>query len=197
MLIRTRSRPRSAADIYLEEFDTMAEITAALVMKLRKMSGQGMMDCKKALEETDGNIEEAVALLRKKGLATLEKRAGRETSEGRVVCKKSDDGKTAALATLCCETDFVSRATPLSPPLTSLPSVRSWRTPIKRRSTAEHRVRRPQVFRDSHRHRQQDRREDRGRRLRAVQACRQRRDRHLCTLQQQAWRHGRDRDYQP
>ncbi|HPD47808.1 MAG TPA: translation elongation factor Ts [Anaerohalosphaeraceae bacterium] len=88
----------------------MAEITAALVMKLRKMSGQGMMDCKKALEETDGNIEEAVALLRKKGLATLEKRAGRETSEGRVVCKKSDDGKTAALATLCCETDFVSKS---------------------------------------------------------------------------------------
>ena len=88
----------------------MAEITAAQVMKLRKMSGQGMMDCKKALQETDGNIEEAMALLRKKGLATLEKRAGRDTSEGRVVCKKSDDGKIAALATLCCETDFVSKS---------------------------------------------------------------------------------------
>jgi len=88
----------------------MAEITAGQVMKLRKMSGQGMMDCKKALEETGGDIEEAIALLRKKGLATLEKRAGRETSEGRVVCKISADGKTAAMATLCCETDFVSKS---------------------------------------------------------------------------------------
>ena len=88
----------------------MVEISAALVMKLRKMSGQGMMDCKKALAETGGDLDEAMALLRKKGLATLEKRAGRETSEGRVVCKKSQDGKTAAMATLCCETDFVSKS---------------------------------------------------------------------------------------
>jgi elongation factor Ts len=88
----------------------MAEITAGLVMKLRKMSGQGMMDCKKALEETGGDLEEAMSLLRKKGLATLEKRAGRETSEGRVVCRVSADGKTAAMATLCCETDFVSKS---------------------------------------------------------------------------------------
>ena len=88
----------------------MAEITAKDVMRLRKMSGQGMMDCKKALVETDGDLEAAMAILRKKGLATLEKRAGRETSEGRVVCKKSDDGKTAALAMLCCETDFVSKS---------------------------------------------------------------------------------------
>ena len=88
----------------------MAEITAGLVMKLRKMSGQGMMDCKKALQETGGDPEEAMSLLRKKGLATLEKRAGRETSEGRVVCRRSADGRTAALATLCCETDFVSKS---------------------------------------------------------------------------------------
>lgn len=88
----------------------MAEITAGLVMKLRKMSGQGMMDCKKALLETEGDLDEAMALLRKKGLATLEKRAGRETSEGHVVCRKSDDGRTAAIATLCCETDFVSKS---------------------------------------------------------------------------------------
>ncbi len=87
----------------------MAEISAGLVMKLRKMSGQGMMDCKKALQETGGDMDEAMTLLRKKGLATLEKRAGRETSEGRVVCRKSDDGKIVALATLCCETDFVSQ----------------------------------------------------------------------------------------
>lgn len=88
----------------------MAEISAALVMKLRKMSGQGMMDCKKALAEAGGDLDEAMALLRKKGLATLEKRAGRETSEGRVVCKISEDGKTAAMATLCSETDFVSKS---------------------------------------------------------------------------------------
>jgi len=88
----------------------MADISAAMVMKLRKMSGQGMMDCKKALQETDGDVEKAMDLLRKKGLATLAKRAGRDTSEGLVVCKTSDDGKTAALATLCCETDFVAKS---------------------------------------------------------------------------------------
>jgi len=88
----------------------MADISAAMVMKLRKMSGQGMMDCKKALQETDGDIEKAMDLLRKKGLATLAKRAGRDTSEGLVVCKSSDDGKTAAMATLCCETDFVAKS---------------------------------------------------------------------------------------
>jgi len=88
----------------------MADIPAALVMKLRKMSGQGMMDCKKALQETDGDVEKAMDVLRKKGLATLAKRAGRDTSEGLVVCKISPDGKTAAMATLCCETDFVAKS---------------------------------------------------------------------------------------
>ena len=88
----------------------MADISAAMVMKLRKMSGQGMMDCKKALQETNGDVEQAMDLLRKKGLATLAKRAGRETSEGLVVNKSSDDGKTSILATLCCETDFVAKS---------------------------------------------------------------------------------------
>lgn len=88
----------------------MAEISAATVMKLRKMSGQGMMDCKKALQETDGNIDQAMDSLRKKGLATLAKRAERETTEGLVVCKSSPDGKTSVLATLCCETDFVAKS---------------------------------------------------------------------------------------
>ena len=87
----------------------MAEISAAMVMKLRKMTGQGMMDCKRALQEADGDIEKAMDILRKKGLATLAKRAERETSEGLVVCKSSEDGKTAAIATLCCETDFVAK----------------------------------------------------------------------------------------
>ncbi len=88
----------------------MAEISAAMVMELRKMSGQGMMDCKKALQEADGNIDEAMNILRKKGLATLAKRAGRETSEGRVVSKNSADSKTVTMATLCCETDFVAKS---------------------------------------------------------------------------------------
>lgn len=88
----------------------MAEVSPALVVKLRKMSGQGMMDCKKALEESNGNIDEAMTILRKKGLATLAKRADRETTEGTVVCVVSPDGKEAALATLCCETDFVAKS---------------------------------------------------------------------------------------
>ncbi|MFC1678063.1 translation elongation factor Ts [Planctomycetota bacterium] len=88
----------------------MAEISASAVMELRKMSGQGMMDCKKALGETAGDVEAAMELLRKKGLATLAKRAGRETSEGLVVTQASDDGKTVALVSLCCETDFVAKS---------------------------------------------------------------------------------------
>ena len=88
----------------------MAEISSADVVKLRKMSGQGMMDCKIALAEAKGDMDKAMEILRKKGLATLAKRAERETTEGIVVCKKSPDGKQAVLASLCCETDFVSRS---------------------------------------------------------------------------------------
>jgi len=88
----------------------MADISAAAVMKLRKMSGQGMMDCKKALGETNGDIDAAMQLLRKKGLATLEKRAGRDTSEGRILCQVSEDKKTGVVVSLCCETDFVAKS---------------------------------------------------------------------------------------
>jgi elongation factor Ts len=88
----------------------MTEISASMVMELRKMSGQGMMDCKRALQEANGDIEQAMGILRKKGLATLAKRAERETSEGIVVCKTSEDGRVAAMATLCCETDFVAKS---------------------------------------------------------------------------------------
>ncbi len=88
----------------------MAEIPAAMVVKLRKITGQGMMDCKKALQEANGDIDQAMGILRKKGLATLAKRAERETSQGLVVCKSTDDGKTSAMATLCCETDFVAKS---------------------------------------------------------------------------------------
>ncbi|MBN2018835.1 MAG: translation elongation factor Ts [Sedimentisphaerales bacterium] len=88
----------------------MAEITTALVVKLRKISGQGMMDCKKALEESGGNIDDAMSILRKKGLATLAKRAERETTQGLVVNKISGDGRMAVLVSLCCETDFVANS---------------------------------------------------------------------------------------
>lgn len=88
----------------------MAEISASAVMKLRNMSGQGMMDCKKALQDADGDVDKALELLRKKGLATLAKRAERATSNGKVVTKASDDGKTVAMASLCCETDFVAKS---------------------------------------------------------------------------------------
>jgi len=86
----------------------MVEISAALVMKLRKMTGQGMMDCKRALEEADGDIDKSIEILRKKGLATLKKRSERETSEGLVIGVKGDNW--SSLATLCCETDFVARS---------------------------------------------------------------------------------------
>ncbi|MHC4758505.1 MAG: translation elongation factor Ts [Planctomycetota bacterium] len=88
----------------------MTDIPAAIVVKLRKMSGQGMMDCKKALLETEGDLDKAMELLRKKGLATLAKRAGREVSEGIVVGQTKDDSKLGILATLCCETDFVAKS---------------------------------------------------------------------------------------
>jgi len=88
----------------------MAEISASAVMTLRKMSGQGMMDCKKALAESEGNVELAMETLRKKGVATLEKRSERETTNGLVVCDISDDGKVGVMASLCCETDFVAKS---------------------------------------------------------------------------------------
>ena len=88
----------------------MAEISASNVVKLRQITSQGMMDCKKALEESGGDMDKAIQILRKKGLAILAKRAERETTEGLIVSKSSPDGKIAALASLCSETDFVSRS---------------------------------------------------------------------------------------
>jgi elongation factor Ts len=86
-----------------------APISAKLVAELRARTGAGMMDCKKALEETNGDLDQAVDLLRKKGIAKAEKRAGRAASEGQIVVLVSDDAKTAALIELNCETDFVGR----------------------------------------------------------------------------------------
>lgn len=85
----------------------MAEITAALVKELREKSGAGMMDCKKALQETGGNIEEAQDWLRKKGLATAAKKSGRAASEGLV--GMITDGKSGVVVEINSETDFVAR----------------------------------------------------------------------------------------
>lgn len=85
----------------------MAEITAALVKELREKSGAGMMDCKKALQETGGNIEEAQDWLRKKGLATAAKKSGRAASEGLV--GMITDGKSGVVVEVNSETDFVAR----------------------------------------------------------------------------------------
>lgn len=87
----------------------MAEITAKLVKDLRDMTGAGMMECKKALTEAEGEIEKAVDVLRTRGLAAAAKKAGRATNEGLVVAKVADDGLSAALVEVNCETDFVSR----------------------------------------------------------------------------------------
>jgi elongation factor Ts len=87
----------------------MTQITAKLVAELRGRTGAGMMDCKKALEETAGDIEKAVDLLRAKGIAKAEKRAGRQASEGQIVTIISPDGSTGALVEVNCETDFVGR----------------------------------------------------------------------------------------
>ena len=84
-------------------------VTAALVKELREMTGAGMMDCKKALVETDGNIEAAVDFLREKGLAKAAKKAGRIAAEGLVKIAIAEDGKTAALVEVNSETDFVSK----------------------------------------------------------------------------------------
>ena len=87
----------------------MAEITAALVKDLREKSGVGMMDCKNALQETAGDIEAAMELLRKKGLSKAEKKSGRAAAEGLVAGKLSADGKIGVLIELNAETDFVSK----------------------------------------------------------------------------------------
>ena len=84
-------------------------ITAAMVKELREMTGVGMMDCKKALTETDGDMEKAVEMLREKGLAASAKKAGRIASEGMVEIHLSEDNKSGAIVEVNSETDFVAK----------------------------------------------------------------------------------------
>lgn len=84
------------------------QITAAMVKELRERTGSGMMECKKALQETNGDIDAAIENMRKAGLAKADKKAGRVAAEGRIAIKISDDGKSAVIVEANCETDFVS-----------------------------------------------------------------------------------------
>ena len=86
----------------------MAEISASLVKELRDQTGAPMMDCKRALQDTNGDIEAAKRLLRERGMASAEKRAGRATSEGKVGYRIADEGKRGTIVALGCETEPVS-----------------------------------------------------------------------------------------
>lgn len=86
----------------------MSEITAKMVKELREISGAGMMECKKALVEAEGDIDKSVDILRTRGLAALAKKAGRATNEGAIAAFVSDDSKSGVLIEVNCETDFVA-----------------------------------------------------------------------------------------
>jgi elongation factor Ts len=88
----------------------MANITAADVNKLRQMTGAGMMDCKKALVETDGDFEKAIDYLRKKGQKVASNRSDRAANEGIVLAKTSADAKKSIIVLISCETDFVAKS---------------------------------------------------------------------------------------
>ena len=87
----------------------MSNITAKLVKELRDKTGAGMMDCKKALNETDGDIEKAIEWLRKKGIASAEKKSGRVAAEGSIGSYIHTGSRVGVLLELNCETDFVAR----------------------------------------------------------------------------------------
>jgi elongation factor Ts len=87
----------------------MAKITAAEVNRLRKTTGAGMMDCKQALVEADGDFEKAIEILRKKGQKVAAKRADRDSSEGAAIAKVNDDRTSGVIISLNCETDFVAK----------------------------------------------------------------------------------------
>src|ERR1043165_10065765 len=88
---------------------TTLTISAADVNKLRQMTGSGMMDCKKALMEANGDFEAAIDILRKKGQKIAANRQDREAKEGYVYGKTTDGGKRGVVVSVCCETDFVAK----------------------------------------------------------------------------------------
>jgi elongation factor Ts len=94
--------------MFSKEARIMSTISAQQVKELREKTGSGLMECKKALQESDGNIDEAISILRKKGQATAEKKAGRSTSEGAVSSYIHTGGRVGVLIEVNCETDFVA-----------------------------------------------------------------------------------------
>lgn len=97
------------ANLHVQERSEMAEITAAKVRELRDRTGIGMMDCKKALQETDGDLDRAVDYLRTQGMAAVEKRSGRDAREGLVTSYIHPGSRLGVLLEVNCETDFVAR----------------------------------------------------------------------------------------
>lgn len=89
----------------------MAAVTAGMVKELRELTGAGMMDCKKALAQTDGDMDKAIEFLREKGLAAASKKAGRIAAEGLVTTLVSEDGKSGTIVEVNSETDFVAKNT--------------------------------------------------------------------------------------
>src|SRR5690606_12314188 len=88
---------------------TMAQVNAAMIKELREATGAGLMDCKKALQEVDGDIDKAMEFLRKKGLASAAKKAGRAATEGAVVSYIHSNNRVGVLLEVNCETDFVAK----------------------------------------------------------------------------------------
>jgi elongation factor Ts len=86
----------------------VTEISAALVKELRDLTGAGMMDCKRALQDTNGDLEAAQKLLRERGMASAAKRSGRETTEGKVGFRVAEDAKRGVIVAVGCETEPVS-----------------------------------------------------------------------------------------
>ena len=84
-------------------------VSVQAIKELRELTGVGMLDCKNALEEADGDLDKAKQILRRRGIAVAEKRAGRETAQGLVEAYIHPDGRLGALVELNCETDFVAR----------------------------------------------------------------------------------------
>ncbi len=105
----TRTQTTRPIEQEQEHEPRMATITAEAVRQLRERTGAGMMDCKRALEEADGDLDAAVALLRERGLAAAAKKAGREAREGLVSSYIHTGGRVGVLIEVNCETDFVAR----------------------------------------------------------------------------------------
>jgi elongation factor Ts len=101
--------PDEPVDHTQETHTSMADISAAAVKELRERTGAGFMDCKRALEETSGDVDKAVAVLRERGMAAAEKKRGREAREGLVGSYIHAGGRIGALVEVNCETDFVAR----------------------------------------------------------------------------------------